>query len=214
MRRSYSGNAKKTYLSLAIDAAAMTISAQDLSGFPTGASGPFFIVISKGFVNEEKILCTSRATNTITVTSRGADDTSAAAHSINAPVEHVFTALDADEANGHVNTPPLHIVTATSAARPAAPIAGQVIYETDTTNYMGWNGSAWVGIGDSSFDIINAKGDLIVGTADNTAGILSVGANETVLTADSTTATGTKWAASSGGGGGAGLQDVFLLMGA
>jgi hypothetical protein len=76
---------------------------------------------------------------------------------------------------------------------------------------MGWNGSSWTNIG-LGFSIIDAKGDLIVGTADNTAGILSVGANDTVLTADSTTATGTKWAASSGGG--AGLQNVFLLMGA
>jgi len=40
-----------------------------------------------------------------------------------------------------------------------------------------------------------AKGDLVVGNATNDSGILSVGADATVLTADSTTSTGLKWAA-------------------
>ena len=38
-----------------------------------------------------------------------------------------------------------------------------------------------------------AKGDLVVGNATNDSGVLSVGANNTVLTADSSTATGLKW---------------------
>ena len=43
--------------------------------------------------------------------------------------------------------------------------------------------------------IVDAKGDLIAGTAADTAARLAVGANNTVLTADSSTATGLKWAA-------------------
>lgn len=43
--------------------------------------------------------------------------------------------------------------------------------------------------------LINAKGDLIAGTADDTAGILTVGTNTYVLTADSGESTGLKWAA-------------------
>jgi hypothetical protein len=39
-----------------------------------------------------------------------------------------------------------------------------------------------------------AKGQLVVGNGVNTAGIVAVGANNTVLTADSATATGVKWA--------------------
>lgn len=46
-----------------------------------------------------------------------------------------------------------------------------------------------------------AKGDLVVGSATNDSSVLAVGANDTVLTADSTTATGLKWAAPAGGGG-------------
>jgi hypothetical protein len=46
--------------------------------------------------------------------------------------------------------------------------------------------------------LIDAAGDLIVGTADNTAGRLAIGANGTVLQSNGTTAS---WAAPSGGGG-------------
>jgi hypothetical protein len=46
--------------------------------------------------------------------------------------------------------------------------------------------------------ILAAKGDLIVGTANDTAGILTAGTNTHVLTADSTQTTGLKWAAAGG----------------
>ena len=45
-----------------------------------------------------------------------------------------------------------------------------------------------------------AKGDLVAGSATNDAAVLGVGANNTVLTADSAEATGLKWAAAAGGG--------------
>jgi hypothetical protein len=48
--------------------------------------------------------------------------------------------------------------------------------------------------------IVDAKGDLIAATASDTVARLAVGANDQVLTADSTTATGLKWAAAGGGG--------------
>ena len=48
--------------------------------------------------------------------------------------------------------------------------------------------------------IVDAKGDLIAATAADTVSRLAVGANGTVLTADSAEATGMKWAAASGGG--------------
>jgi hypothetical protein len=42
--------------------------------------------------------------------------------------------------------------------------------------------------------LVDAKGDIIAATAADTVSRLAVGANNTVLTADSTTATGLKWA--------------------
>ena len=47
--------------------------------------------------------------------------------------------------------------------------------------------------------IVDAKGDLIAATAADTVSRLAVGTNGQVLTADSTAATGIKWASASGG---------------
>jgi hypothetical protein len=48
--------------------------------------------------------------------------------------------------------------------------------------------------------IVDAKGDIVAATAADTVSRLAVGADDTVLTADSTEATGLKWAAPSSGG--------------
>jgi hypothetical protein len=57
---------------------------------------------------------------------------------------------------------------------------------------------SWVAQDDSNAiqnAIVDAKGDLIAATADNTPARLAVGTNGHILTADSTAATGIKWAA-------------------
>jgi hypothetical protein len=63
-----------------------------------------------------------------------------------------------------------------------------------------WNGTVWELLTSSptviSKNIINAKGDLIVGTADDTVARVGVGANGYVLAADSSTASGVTWLAS------------------
>jgi hypothetical protein len=58
---------------------------------------------------------------------------------------------------------------------------------------------SWVAV--DPLTILDAKGDLISATAADTPARLAVGANDTVLTADSSTATGLKWAAPAAGGG-------------
>jgi hypothetical protein len=112
MRRSYSGAAKPAVLTAILNGttAALTIECDDLSNYPTGVSGPFFVVVDRGQVTEEKILCASRTGNTLTVydtglvNGRGSDQTTVVPHLIGAELEHIFTATDADEANLHVNS--------------------------------------------------------------------------------------------------------------
>lgn len=116
MRRQYAGAAFASVLTadLAASAGATTISCNNLTNWPNGSIGPFYVVIDRGLATEEKILCVSRASNTLTVyddgitNGRGADGTAISAHSTNAVIEHVFTATDADEANAHVNDPSIH----------------------------------------------------------------------------------------------------------
>jgi len=78
---------------------------------------------------------------------------------------------------------------------------GEIGYETDNERYKIGDGSTvWTslgygGLGDIPQYLIDAKGDLIVGTADNTVARLAVGSNGQMLVADSTAAGGLSWAA-------------------
>lgn len=102
-RRSYSGAARRTSLTAPLGLSDTTLSIADSSGWPTGANGPFFLVLSRGTANEEKVLASSRTAGLIAVAQRGADGTAPLAHNIDATVEHVWTGTDADESNEHVN---------------------------------------------------------------------------------------------------------------
>ena len=114
-------------------------------------------------------------------------------------------------------------VFATTTARDAAitaPAEGQFAFTKDTNGLWYYDGAAWVasgatgdiegvtaGIGisgggtsgtvtvtNSMATAIDAKGDLVAGTGADAFSRLAVGANNTVLTADSAQATGLKWA--------------------
>lgn len=81
--------------------------------------------------------------------------------------------------------------------------AGEFGLETDTSKYkIGDGTTAWSSLGYSSLPstaisntVIDAKGDLLVGTADNTVSRLGVGTNGFLLSANSGTGTGLEWVA-------------------
>lgn len=60
--------------------------------------------------------------------------------------------------------------------------------------------------------LVDAKGDLIAATADNTPARVAIGADGQVLVADSTQSAGVRWGTAAAGG--VGLDSVFMLMGA
>lgn len=75
---------------------------------------------------------------------------------------------------------------------------GMICYIDADNNLYKYTGSAWVNVDSGSASPLTTKGDLYTYSTSDTR--LAVGTNGHVLTADSTTATGLKWAAAAGGG--------------
>lgn len=76
---------------------------------------------------------------------------------------------------------------------------GDITAVTAGTGISGGGTSGAVTITNSMATAIDAKGDLVAGTAADTFSRLAVGTNGQVLTADSAEATGLKWATAAGG---------------
>ena len=82
---------------------------------------------------------------------------------------------------------------------PASPVTGQLWYESDTGLAYVYYDSFWVEIGggsayDTVINTIQAKGDLLAGTASQTLDRLTVGTNNQRLIANSSATTGLAWA--------------------
>lgn len=91
-RREISGAVVAQPLSANISNSSSSFSVTDGSTFPTGGLNPFVVVIGRGTGSEEKILISSRSSNTFTVSSRGYDGTTALAHTAGEIVDHVLDA--------------------------------------------------------------------------------------------------------------------------
>ena len=135
--------------------------------------------------------------------------------------------LTAGDVNGYLMQG-INVFTNATARDAAitAPAEGQFAFTKDNNSLWYYDGAAWVasgatgdiegvtaGVGisgggtsgtvtitNSMATAIDAKGDLVAGTGADTFSRLAVGANDTVLTADSTAATGLKWSAPASGG--------------
>lgn len=116
------GAAASATLSTSMSSIDTTFTLSTATNWPTGAVGPFFVVIDPGTGTEEKVLCSSRSTTTVTVagSGRGADSTIAQAHSSGAVCYPCWTATEADELNAHAN-----------ASTAVHGVAGAVVGTTD-----------------------------------------------------------------------------------
>jgi len=107
--------------------------------------------------------------------------------------------LTADNVNGYLMQGVL--VFASAAARDAAitsPQEGQCCYLKDTDAVLTYSGSAWVGFDDSNAiqnSIVDAKGDIVAASGNDTPARLAVGSNGDTLVADSAATTGLRYQA-------------------
>ncbi len=209
MRLEHKGGARIARLAntLGNSTADLTITCDDLTGWPTGSTGPFFACIGRGTATEEKVLCLSRSGNVLTVYNSGGDNgrardnTVITSHAINDTIEHIFTADEADRANAHIEA------TSGVHGRTGA-LVGTTDTQTLTGKTMSGASNTFSNIPQSAItglvadlaakiaaSIVDAKGDLIVATAADTVARLAVGANDRYLRADSGEASGLEWAA-------------------
>jgi uncharacterized protein YjlB len=169
------------------------------TGWPYG-SDPFYVVVSPGTAAEEKVLVTRTGSTdtTLNVVSggRGADDTSAQSHDSGAAIYPVFTAVDALEANTVASTQTTKgdlLVHTGSAHDRLAAGTNDYILVADSGETTGLKWAALDDTAKIAKSIVDAKGDLISATADDTPARLAVGTNGYVLEADSGESTGLKW---------------------
>ena len=106
-RRQYKGAAASTTLLSSINNTdvAPTCSLTAVTGWPSSAGVPFFVVIDPGTTREEKCLATiSGTTLTLDRSDSTRDDTVKASHAVGAVIYPVFTATEANEVNLFAST--------------------------------------------------------------------------------------------------------------
>jgi len=161
--------ARRYYSSTAVETTLTSSVSNSATTLPVASTSgfpgttPFTLILDEGTVNEEVVTVTGVASLNLTVT-RGEDGTSAVSHSNGGTVKHGVSARDFDEANAHVNT---------TSGNPHSVTAADV--------------------GAVANSLVDAKGDLIAASADNTPARLAVGTNGQILVAASGETTGLAW---------------------
>lgn len=191
-RRAYAGAAPACTLSSDISNSATSFSITGTTtNWPTTATGPFYMVIDPGLSTEEKVLVGARTTGSLSSVTRGVDGTSGSAHVAGATCYPVFTAVDANEANLLASTMTTKgDLISTDGSDPKRVAVGsnntRLVADSAQTSGIKW-------VADTQNTVIDAKGDLLVGSAADTVARLAVGANGKVLEAASGETTGLKW---------------------
>lgn len=209
MTRKWSSISTETSLSANITSSQTTmivLSATNLLGGVNPASlssaDDFIVVLDPDTTSEEIVRVTAASGNLLTIV-RGHDSSTAKVHTSGAAVRHMAIAEDfRNAAPAAAASQVLAIFLGNKASDPAldnegnALVAGQQYYNTTINAMKVYNGTSWITISvNFSVDLttFNAKGDLLVATANDVYTNLAVGANGLVLTANSAAATGLQW---------------------
>ncbi len=102
-RKMFVGGAPAQALSAPISDVEMSIVIDGETGWPDASVGPFVVVIDRNEATEEKVLISGRTGTTLTVETRGYDNTTPFAHSSGASIEHSIDASTIDQANRLAN---------------------------------------------------------------------------------------------------------------
>lgn len=146
-RRYYSSTAARTTITGSVTNTGTSITVAATTGFPS--SYPWSAILDQDTASEEVVEVTAAAGSTLTIV-RGVDGTTAVSHASGATFNHGVSARDYSEPNVHVNDQQPHVTACTSSTRPGSPTTSQIIFETDTKKYYGWDGTAWSPIGGST----------------------------------------------------------------
>lgn len=136
-KRNYSNVAPPLPLSVAVTAAATTLTVSSTAGYP---AAPFLLGLERGTTNEEVVLCTASTATTFTVT-RAYDGTAAKTHAIGAMVEHTVAAIDYREASLTPMT-----TTERNALTGVNLWEGLVVSNTTLDTLDVYHGGAWISL--------------------------------------------------------------------
>ena len=206
LRRTYDGGGTTTTLASAMGAFDTSFAIFSSTGWPgtlPGSSSGFIVVIDRGLITEEKILCSGNSGTTVSVATsgRGYDGTSATAHAASAIVSLCAGAIDLDEANQVTNlmgnmaagSIPVGAGSGTLATPLAIGTTGQVLQVVAGE-------PAWGGVGSPSLNAASveasftAAGQLFAGTGSGSGEQLAKGSAGQVLTVGGADASGLEWA--------------------
>ena len=167
-RRQYKGAAAQTTTTNALSVSDTSVTLTAVTGFPSTASVPFFVVIDPGTSSEEKCSATISG-NTLTLV-RAQDDTTASTHTSGATIYPVFTADEADEANLFTSTMTtrgdlLTMGAGPTVARVALGGAGALLKSNGTD-------PAWLALGTSTY-VLTSNGSDAVWSAPASSGLTS-----------------------------------------
>lgn len=192
-RRSYAGAAPACTLSSDIAAGATSFSITGTTtNWPATATGPFYMVIDPGLSTEEKVLVAGRTGGSLSSVTRGVDGTTAASHVTGATCYPVFTAVDANDANLLVSRLSAKgDLISSDGSDPTRVAVGsnntRLVADSAQTSGIKW-------VADTQNTVVDAKGDLLVGSANDTVARLAVSTTDgAVLIADSTATNGVSW---------------------